>query len=136
MKLIKILAILFFALGLYNQVNAANETYKKKTKTAEMVFAFANEMEFFDKDVLKAEMKDLSVSERGKLIKMAIADVKQAQLAGPDQASVGMYILAVLFPPLAVCIQTNCGMPTLFNVLWTCLGYFPGVIHAFIILGR
>lgn len=136
MKLLKIAAILFFALGLYSQVNAANETNKKKTKTAEMVFAFANEMESFDKDVLKAEMKDLSVSEKVKLIKMSVADVKQAQLAGAEQASVGMYILAVLFPPLAVCIQTNCGMPTLFNVLWTCLGYFPGVIHAFIVLGR
>lgn len=136
MKSLKMIAILFFVLALNSQVNAANEINKEKKNTAETVFAFANEMETFDAEVLKAEMKDLSISEKVKLVKMSIADVKQAQLSGSDKPSAGMYILAVLLPPVAVGIHTQWGMPTLYNVLWSCLGYLPGIIHAFIVLGR
>jgi len=119
---------LTFSLGL----NAKNEI----KKTAETVFAFAQNMESFDEDILKAEMKQLSTIERVKLVKMSIADVKQAQLSGATSPSVGLYVLAVLLPPVAVGIHTNWGMPTVYNVLWTFLGYVPGVIHAFVVLGR
>jgi len=135
MKSIKIIATLLIAVSLNNQVSAANEIDKEK-KSAESVFAFANEMETFDSDILKAEIMDLSVSEKVKLVKMSIEDAKQAQLAGGDKPSAGLYVLAVLLPPLAVAIHTNWGMPTLYNVLWSCLGYVPGVVHAIIVLKR
>lgn len=135
MKSLKITTIFLFTLALNNHVNAANEINKGK-RTAETVFAFASKMETFDAEVLKAEMKNLSISEKVKLVKMSIADAKQAQLSGSDKPSAGMYILAVLIPPVAVGIHTNWGMPTLYNVLWSCLGYLPGVIHAFVVLGR
>jgi uncharacterized membrane protein YqaE (UPF0057 family) len=135
MKSIRILAILFFALAINIQVNASNKV-KSEKKTAESVMAFAKNMKTFDAEVLKAEMMQLSRAERVKLIRMAIKDVKMAEASGAANPSVGLYILAVLIPPLAVGIYTNWGMPTLYNLLWTLLFWFPGVIHAFIVFGR
>ncbi len=44
-----------------------------------------------------------------------------------------LYILAILFPPLAVLI---CGKPiqALLNILLSLLFYFPGLIHAILIV--
>ena len=53
-----------------------------------------------------------------------------------EKPSFLLYVLAFLIPPLAVGIYTKWKMPTLWNVIWTWLGYFPGVIHAFIIFSR
>ncbi len=135
MKSIKIIAILLLALALNNQVNAANKIEKEK-ETAESVFAFASSMDKFDSELLKAKMKNLSNSEKVKLVKMSIEDVNQAQLSGSNKPSVGLYVLAVLIPPLAVGIYTDWGKPTLYNLLWTLCGDLPGIIHAFIVLGR
>jgi uncharacterized membrane protein YqaE (UPF0057 family) len=135
MKSIKIIAILLLALALNSQVNAANKI-KKEKETAESVFAFASSMDKFDSELLKAKMKNLSNSEKVKLVKMSIEDVNQAQLSGSNKPSVGLYVLAVLIPPLAVGIYTDWGKPTLYNLLWTLCGDLPGIIHAFIVLGR
>lgn len=135
MKSIRIIAIIFFALALNNHVNAANKIEKEK-KTAETVFAFASSMDKFDSELLKSEMNDLSISEKVKLVKMSIADVKQAQLSGSNKPSVGLYVLAVILPPVAVGIYTDWGKPTFYNLLWTLCGDLPGIIHAFIVLGR
>lgn len=53
-----------------------------------------------------------------------------------DGAKIGLYILAIFIPFVAVGIHTDWGMPTLWNVLWSFLGGIPGIIHAFIVLGR
>ncbi len=135
MKYLKIVPFVLFSLLLNCQVQASNELNENKN-TAESVFAFAGEMKSFDVKVLKAEMKGLSFSEKRKLIKMAIKDVKAAELNSADKPSVGLYILAVIYSPLAVGIQTHWGMPTLYNVLWWFLGGVPGMVHAFIVLGR
>jgi len=44
-----------------------------------------------------------------------------------------LYILAILFPPLAVLL---CGKPiqALLNILLSLLFYFPGLIHAILIV--
>lgn len=39
-------------------------------------------------------------------------------------------ILAVVFPPLGVFLEKGCGRDLLFNIIFTCLGYLPGIIHA------
>jgi len=135
MKSIRIIAILFFALALNIQVNASNKVNAEK-KTAESVLAFANNMETFNAEVLKTEMKQLSISEKIKLVRLSIKDAKMAEVSGSGKPSAGLYVLAVLIPPLAVGIYTHWGMPTLYNLLWTCLGDIPGIIHAFIVLGR
>lgn len=134
MKSLKIVTILFVALALSTQIYAADKAENSEKKTAESVMVFAGEMETFDAEVLKVEMDQLSAFQKIRLIKLAIKDVKMAEATG--QASVGLYVLAVLIPPLAVGIYSNWTMPTLYNLLWTCLFGFPGIIHAFIVLGR
>ena len=116
--------------------NAAFAGTNPDKKTAEDVWAFASEMEAADGELLEAQIKELSYQEKVKLTEMAIEDVKLAQKAGLSEPSTGLYILAVIAPPIAVGIYTSWGMPTLYNVLWTLLGWLPGVIHAFIVLGR
>lgn len=135
MKTIKFIIVCLFALSITMQVKASDEI-QKEIKTAESVFEFASKMETFDAEILKAEMKGLSRSERAKLIDMAKKDAEEAQKAGLSSAPIGLYILAVILPPLAVGIHTGWDTPTLLNVLWTLLGWFPGIIHAFIVLGR
>ena len=87
-------------------------------------------------DALKRAYDALPAKEKTKLIELAVNDAKAAQALGKADASVGLYILAVLIPPVAVAIYTDLGMPTVWNILWTLLGYIPGVIHAFIVLSR
>ncbi|KAF2201036.1 hypothetical protein GQ43DRAFT_372406, partial [Delitschia confertaspora ATCC 74209] len=36
-----------------------------------------------------------------------------------------------IVPPLGVFLVAGCGVDLLINILLTCLGYFPGHIHAF-----
>lgn len=68
---IKIIVTLLFTLALKFNVIAAERVENEK-KTSESVFAVAKS------DVLKAEMKGLSMSESAKLVKMAI-EVAKAQ---------------------------------------------------------
>ena len=141
MKSIKLVAILFIAFALNFQVNASNKANREK-KTAESVLSFANSMETFDVEVLKNEIKQLSIPERVKLVKLSIADAKNAEAlssasgSGSERPSAGLYVLAVLIPPLAVGIHTHWKIATLYNLLWTLLWWFPGMVHAFIVLGR
>ncbi|TEB31257.1 hypothetical protein FA13DRAFT_1629272, partial [Coprinellus micaceus] len=36
---------------------------------------------------------------------------------------------AFLLPPLGVFLERGCGADLLINILLTCLGYIPGIIH-------
>ncbi|KAG8878318.1 plasma membrane proteolipid Pmp3 [Tulasnella sp. 331] len=47
--------------------------------------------------------------------------------AGRDIFSI---ICAVLLPPLGVFFERGCGADLLINILLTCLGYIPGIVHA------
>ncbi len=51
-------------------------------------------------------------------------------------AVVGLYILALFIPWLAVGLYTGWGIEVLYNVLWSFLFGLPGIIHAFIVLSR
>ncbi|TAL62733.1 MAG: YqaE/Pmp3 family membrane protein [Bacteroidetes bacterium] len=53
-----------------------------------------------------------------------------------QKAGVGLYILAFFIPFLAVGIHTGWKKPTLYCFLWSLLGWVPGIIHAFIQLGK
>lgn len=39
-------------------------------------------------------------------------------------------ILAILFPPLSVFLQTGFGLQLLLSIVLTIIGWIPGVIHA------
>lgn len=135
MRYLKLIPIFLFALALSTQVNASTKPAKNK-KTAESVYAFTKEMKTFDDKVLREEMSNLSITEKIKLVKMALKDAKQSEINGSEKPSPGLYILAILIPPIAVGIHTDWGKPTLYNLLWTVCGDLPGIIHAFIVLGR
>lgn len=147
MKSFRIVAVLFIVFALNTQLNARNNTNKVK-KTAESVLAFANSMESFDADVLKAEIKELSIPERVKLVRLSIEDVKKAEAsasatgsksasaAASGKPTAGLYILAVIIPPIAVGLHTHWQITTLYNVLWTLLFWVPGIVHAIIVLER
>ncbi|KAH7413120.1 hypothetical protein BKA64DRAFT_660303 [Cadophora sp. MPI-SDFR-AT-0126] len=46
-----------------------------------------------------------------------------------------LVIFAVIFPPFAVLMIAGCGPDFLINIILTLLGYFPGHLHAFYIIG-
>ncbi len=143
MKKVKFFFIAFALICIsLNVVNAAESIVKVK-KTAESILALAGSYSELNQEnaaVLKAEIQSLSVRERVRLANIAIKQAKEAQKSNDPKvlagAKPGLYVLAVFLPPIAVGIHTEWGKPTLFNVLWCCLGYLPGVIHAFIVLGR
>ncbi len=62
------------------------------------------------------------------------------KMADPTKTNVEktiLFILAIFIPFLAVGLHTNWGMPTVWSLLWTFLGFWLlGVIHAFIVLMR
>ncbi|CUS14151.1 unnamed protein product [Tuber aestivum] len=43
-------------------------------------------------------------------------------------------ILAILLPPLGVFLERGCSGDLLINIIFTCLGYLPGIIHALYII--
>ena len=51
-------------------------------------------------------------------------------------ATVCNAILAIFLPPLGVGLAVGCTSELLLNVLLTLLGWIPGVIHAFYIIGK
>lgn len=117
----------------FNQVHA-------KCETAQDVLDYASKIEVFDETAqadLKAEIAQLPLGQRIKLAKDVYKKAKKAKDSGQTQVDkVVLYVLAVVFPPLAVGLHTNWEMPTVWNILWTFLGWLPGVIHAFIVIGR
>ncbi|KAK9381709.1 uncharacterized protein V2V93DRAFT_367646 [Kockiozyma suomiensis] len=43
-------------------------------------------------------------------------------------------ILAFILPPLGVFLETGCNSDLLINVVLTCLGWFPGILHALYVI--
>ncbi|MEL6538436.1 MAG: YqaE/Pmp3 family membrane protein [Bacteroidota bacterium] len=134
MKSIKFFAVALFAFVVSIQAQAATNTQGEKT--AESVYEFASQMDEFNQEALTAEIRQLSEKEMLKLAQMAVADVKVARAAGLEPENPAYYILAIFIPPVAVGLHTDWGMPTVWNVVWCLFGYLPGIVHAFIVLGR
>lgn len=114
----------------------SNNSTSVKTASAESVLEFAAGMDSLDKEVLKAEIDKLTFSERKRLVEICMAEAKHAQEIGADVPMPVLYVLAIIIPPLAVGIYTDWDTPTLWNLLFTIIGWVPGVIHAFIVLTR
>jgi uncharacterized membrane protein YqaE (UPF0057 family) len=45
-------------------------------------------------------------------------------------------IIAILLPPLGVCLQVGFGGQFWLNILLTLLGYIPGIVHAVYIIAK
>ncbi|KAH9218535.1 hypothetical protein DL95DRAFT_360196 [Leptodontidium sp. 2 PMI_412] len=46
-----------------------------------------------------------------------------------------LVLFAIIFPPVAVLMIAGCGPDFLINIILTLLGYFPGHLHAFYLIG-
>ena len=44
-------------------------------------------------------------------------------------------ILAIVLPPLGVFLETGCSGDLFLNIILTCLGYIPGILHALYVPG-
>lgn len=132
MRIKTILMTAALAFG-FNQVHA-------KCETAQDVLDYASKIEVLDETAqadLKAEIVRLPLGERVKLAKESYRMAKEAQKTGNiTKMKPGLIVMCIVFPPLAVGVHTDWAMPTVWNTLWTFLFYLPGVIHAFIVLGR
>jgi len=43
-------------------------------------------------------------------------------------------LFAFLLPPLGVFLERGCGADLIINIVLTCLGWIPGIIHALYII--
>ena len=56
----------------------------------------------------------------------------EGQGSGGDDGCRLLALIAALFlPPVAVLLTDGCGFQLLINILLTCLGFLPGIVHAF-----
>lgn len=46
------------------------------------------------------------------------------------------YVLAILFPPLAVLFCCGKASPVFINLFLTLLGWIPGIVHAVLVVNR
>ncbi|BGP41597.1 plasma membrane proteolipid Pmp3 [Rhodotorula kratochvilovae] len=53
-----------------------------------------------------------------------------------DFFQVLVVVTAIFFPPLSVFLERGCGSDFLLNFLLSCLGFFPGAVHACFIVYR
>ena len=92
-------------------------------------------IEGFDQNAFKADYDQLSKVQKKVFLVKVIKEYKVSKAAG--NATVLEYIFAILIPPVGVGLHTNwAAKETLSNVAWTILGGIPGIIHAFVVLGR
>lgn len=62
---------------------------------------------------------------------------KTTENSTDDVPMIALFILCFIFPPLAVGLATDWDTEiVIYNILWTLLCGFPGIIHALIIVGR
>jgi len=136
----KVLVLVLLVTFSFSFAKANEISFNNEKKTAESVLAFAatfGEMNDEAAIILRNEIKSLTVGERVKLANLSIKIMKEAKETGDMLAAKpALYILAVLLPPVAVGIHTEWDIPTLWNVCWCCVGVLPGIIHAFVVLGR
>ena len=92
-------------------------------------------MENFNIDAFKTEFHKLGVLQKASFIKKVLKGAKNAEMQ--HQAEVYEYILAIVLPPVGVGLHTNWQTkPLVSNILWCCLAYVPGVVHAFIVYNK
>ncbi|KAF1821133.1 UPF0057-domain-containing protein [Dissoconium aciculare CBS 342.82] len=63
-------------------------------------------------------------------IKLGSAPAQPNTFLTESSSDIIKIILAILLPPLGVFLERGCGADLLINIILTCLGYIPGIIHA------
>ena len=109
-----------------------------KQKTAQSLFKYtADNIKSISPELLKSELKSLSLKEQKKFYILLYKKVIDANKNKVDVDPIVLYILAVILPPVAVGLYTNWEPePTLINLALTCVLYLPGIVHAFYIITK
>jgi uncharacterized membrane protein YqaE (UPF0057 family) len=93
-----------------------------------------------NKKVVKSMVKNALKTSEGRSILKEIAK-KSTRNGGKNNSEdvpvALLYLLCILIPPLAVALVTDWDWTTIiYNLLWCLLCFFPGIIHAFIVVNR
>lgn len=105
-------------------VKKQNKVVEKQTKVKEDILVYANN-ELASKIITKEPAK------------ISKAQKKSGDTSASGHPMILLYILAILIPPVAVGLVTDWETnPVIYSLLWTLLCGLPGIIHAFIIIGR
>lgn len=128
----KFKSLLFSVFAFLMIAQSANAKEAGEKLDAQQVFEELQAAPDLSIELVKTYTEDLGFIQKLKLSKLALADVRDAKEMGAANVSVGMYILAVVLPPLAVFLHTNEVNVTLLNLLLTLLGWLPGVVHALV----
>lgn len=136
MKILRKHTLILAVLALFSFTAFASDAKKDQPTKAKAVYEqlINHELDMADEST-KEIISDLRFGQKMKLLKMAATDVESFRDGEVTDASVGMYIIAILLPPLAVALHTGSLGATLLNIILTVLGYIPGLIHAIIVLG-
>ena len=120
----KLLTVLCLLLGL--------NSFAGNNKIAQETFQDLAKLESLNKEIVEEKVSSLNFIQKLQLSKIALEAVKTKGVMSTQGPSVGMYILAVILPPLAVWLYTGDTNVTLINLLLTIIGWLPGVVHALV----
>ncbi len=131
--------LLFLTIFCITALNLNAKTIENdKQKTAQSLFKYtADNIKSISPELLKSELKSLSLKEQKKFYILLYKKVIDANKNKVDVDPIVLYILAVILPPVAVGLYTNWEPePTLINLALTCVLYLPGIVHAFYIITK
>ncbi|EPT06124.1 hypothetical protein FOMPIDRAFT_1044587 [Fomitopsis schrenkii] len=57
-----------------------------------------------------------------------------SSLVGVLLTGIPPHSFAIILPPVGVFLERGCGADLIINIVLTCLGYIPGIIHALYII--
>ncbi|KAK3621335.1 hypothetical protein LTR56_022871 [Elasticomyces elasticus] len=60
--------------------------------------------------------------------------MKQTTSTPAMDSALLLVLISLILPPAGVYLLTGCGADVLINIILTCLGYFPGHVHAFYLI--
>lgn len=120
-----------FKVNAPSQELVVNETSSEKQQLAAVV------KQHFVKESSSKAAHHVVKADHKKAQRLTKALSKTSENSTDDVPMIALFILCFIFPPLAVGLATDWDTEiVIYNVLWTLLCGFPGIIHALIIIGR
>ena len=120
-----------FKVNAPSQELVVNETSSEKHQLAAVV-----KQHFVKESSSKSAHHAVKVDHK-KAQRLTQALNKTSENSTDDVPMIALFILCFIFPPLAVGLVTDWDTEiVIYNILWTLLCGFPGIIHALIIVGR
>lgn len=120
----------------YNINAPSQEIVLNQGSTEKQQLAAVVQQHFVKESSSKAAYHAVKVDHK-KAQRLTKALSKTSENSTDDVPMIALFILCFIFPPLAVGLATDWDTEiVIYNILWTLLCGFPGIIHALIIVGR